>query len=585
MRVSSRTTLVRLAITGLALHVAGVARPASAAWPAFGRGVCTAATSQQHASIATDGEGGAIVTWQDFRFRRVNVFTQHLLASGEVDVHWPANGQAMLRDSLALADADGGQISPLIVTDGAGGAIVAWLDLRSAATDTDVFAQHVLASGIVDSAWPANGTPICVIEGIQNSLDLVPDGAGGAILTWLDGRPGANGTDIFAQHVLASGDVDPRWPVNGIAVSAAPGSQESPAITGDGAGGAIIAWHDTRRDPNNFDIFAQHVLGSGVVDPAWPLDGLATCTATGSQAFPTIVPDGAGGAVLAWTDGRVFAQSHIFAQHLLAAGAVDPAWPVDGRAVSGSGDQETRPLAVPDGAGGLIVTWQSFSFKLTEYAQHVTAAGVVDPAWPLGGRALSTSELDQTMSAIASDGAGGAIVAWKENFDVLAQHVLASGALDPTYPGAGRVLCGLPSGQGDPALVSTGGGGAIAAWSDTRNGTDLDIYAMQVLEAVTTGVPDSTPGSVALSRAGPNPARGSALLRFSLRRNAPVRLVIFDASGRRVRVLVSGTRPAGVHAITWDLRDESGRAVPSAIYFARLEAEGRAFTEKLATLK
>jgi hypothetical protein len=52
-----------------------------------------------------------------------------------------------------------------------------------------------------------------------------------------------------------------------------------------------------------------------------------------------------------------------------------------------------------------------------------------------------------------------------------------------------------------------------------------------------------------------------------------------------VRELASGAQPAGEHAIAWDLRDQSGRAVGAGLYFARLEAAGQALTRKLATLQ
>lgn len=585
MRTRFRSASVPVLIACLALGAAAAPRLASAAWPAFGRGISTAAKTQQHPSIAADGAGGAIITWQDFRIPNVNVFAQHVLATGEVDAAWPANGRALLTDSLAMATADGGQTSPIIVPDGAGGAIVAWQDLRSPVTEFDIFAQHVLASGAVDPAWPANGRALCAIEGIQNNLTMTPDGAGGAIVTWLDGRPGASATDIYAQHVLASGLVDARWPVNGLAVCSAPGAQEFPTIVSDGSGGAIITWHDV-RDANNFDIYAQHVLNSGVPDPAWKGDGVAVCAAPGNQGFPTIASDGAHGAVIAWTDGRAEVTDHIFAQHVLASGEVDPAWPTDGRSVSNAGDIESRPLVVSDGAGGGIVTWQVSGTPVTLYAQHVTAAGVLDPAWPSTGRLLSNNGLQQIHADIASDGAGGAIIAWEQNVDIFAQHVLASGALDTAYSDAGRAVCNLPSGQGDPAIVATGPGGAIVAWSDTRNGVDVDIYAMQVLDALTTGVSDPpAPGGFVFGRPGPNPARGAVTLRFSLPRDAGVRLAIYDVSGRRVRELVSGAQPAGEHAIAWDARDQGGRAVATGVYFARLEAGGHTFTEKVVSVR
>jgi hypothetical protein len=561
---------------------------AFAAWPQFGRAISTAPKGQTHPVIATDGADGAILTWQDGRSSRVNIFAHHVLASGELDAAWPTDGRALVTDSLALANAAGGQSLPQIVPDGAGGAIVAWQDLRSDVTEFDIYAQHVLASGAVDGAWPANGRALCEIEGLQNAHAMTSDGAGGAIVAWMDTRPGVNGADIYAQHVLASGVVDARWPVNGLAVGAAPGLQEFPVIVEDGAGGAIISWDDTRSSVSGDDVYAQHVLNSGVVDPAWPVNGRAACTAGGAQGHPTIIADGAHGAIVAWTDSRIVGTAHIFAQHVFASGAVDPAWPADGRALSDAALLESRPRAVPDGAGGAIVSWQGFTVELNIYVQHVTSAGIVDPAWPVTGKALTNADRQQIRPEIVTDGAGGAIVAWQDSVDIVAQHVLASGALDPAYPDTGRALVNLPSQQGGPTLVATSASGAIVTWTDTRNATTSgpDIFAMQALEARTVDVeePPAAP-EITFAPPNPSPARGPITLRFALPREASVQLAIYDVDGRRVRGLVFGAQTAGEHSTAWDLRDEGGRTVSAGLYFARLRSEGRSFTHKLMTLR
>src|SRR5262249_39003892 len=113
--------------------------------------------------------------------------------------------------------------SPIIVADGRGGAIVAWLDLRSLVTAPDVFAQHVLANGVVDSAWPANGRALAVVPGSKTSLVMASDDASGAIVAWIDARAGSNQLDVYAQRVTSVGSVDPRWPVNGLALTSLPG--------------------------------------------------------------------------------------------------------------------------------------------------------------------------------------------------------------------------------------------------------------------------------------------------------------------------------------------------------------------------
>src|SRR5262245_8077569 len=79
-------------------------------------------------------------------------------------------------------------------------------------------------------------------------------------------------------------------------------AQNFPTMVPDGAGGAIIAWSDFRN--GNIDIFAQHITAAGTVAGGWPASGLAICTAASDQFGPRIVADGAGGAILTWMDAR-----------------------------------------------------------------------------------------------------------------------------------------------------------------------------------------------------------------------------------------------------------------------------------------
>ena len=477
----------------LALAVS-LAAPASAAWPnsPFNNlPLCTVAGSQQSPAVVSDGAGGAIVTWFDYRGGHADIYAQHVLASGAVDPSWPAGGRAL----CTVVDE---QLYPTIVSDGAGGAVVAWYDARNGGV-ADIYAQRVLASGVVDPAWPINGRALCVAVGEQLSPTLVSDGAGGAIVTWYDFRSGAH-YDIYAQRVLASGAVDAGWPADGRALCTAANHQFDPTIVSDGAGGAIVTWQD-RRSGTQYDTYAQRVLVSGAVDPAWPADGRALCTAAGDQAIPTIVSDGAGGAIVTWHDYRGGANSDIYAQHVLASGAVDGAWPVNGRALCTAVNNQTGPTLVSDGGGGAIVTWYDYRGGNADiYAHHVQASGVADPGWPADGRAVCTATGDQLLAKIASDGAGGALVTWHDNRsgagnDVYAHHVLASGAVDGVWPANGRALCLAANSQSATAIVWDGAGGAIVTWQDSRSGA-FDLYAQRVEAFGRLGNPEPVIASV-----------------------------------------------------------------------------------------
>jgi flagellar hook capping protein FlgD len=567
-------------------------RVTRAAWPPFGRALSTAPGDQLGPAIASDGAGGAVVVWHDRRNFPFNIDAQHVLASGEVDAVWPINGRALLTDALVQTIVPQGVEFPVIVSDGTGGVIATWPDGRSTLNGLDIYAHHVLASGVLDGSWPVNGVTVCSVVGEQISPAIVSDGAGGAFIAWTDGRAGTSldDRDVYAQHVLATGRVDPSWPANGTPVSTAPKAQTSPAIVADGAGGFIATWNDLRSGNPGIDIYAQRVLASGAVDPAWPVNGLGVCTAQGTQSGPMIISDGAHGAIITWTDSRD-GTNEIFAQRVSSSGAFASGWPTDGRKVSVGGIDEVLPTLAPDGASGAIVAWGGGSSgHHNMHAQHLLASGVPDAAWPVGGTALSFASTEQTNQDVASDGAGGAIVAWQQGdedrgFDIFAQHVVASGALDSAYPASGRAVCALPGLQHQPRIVAAGAGGAIVTWMDTRDGLH-DIYALQVLAAGTVSVPGPTgPAEISFARPSPNPARMQVTLRFALPREARVRLVIHDAGGRRVRELASGAQPAGEHARVWDFRDDAGHVVGAGIYFARLETDGRSMTRKVATLK
>ncbi|HAG51817.1 MAG TPA: hypothetical protein DCL42_10875, partial [Deltaproteobacteria bacterium] len=158
-------------------------------------------------------------------------------------------------DGVAISTAAGVQYQPTIVTDGSGGAIITWWDLRNDINYPDIYAQRIDATGNV--LWTADGVPISTAAGYQYSPTIVTDGSGGAIITWHDYRSG--NYDIYAQRINANGNV--LWTTDGVAISTAANNQEWSTIVADGSGGAIITWQDFRS--SNYDIYSQRVSGSG----------------------------------------------------------------------------------------------------------------------------------------------------------------------------------------------------------------------------------------------------------------------------------------------------------------------------------
>lgn len=89
-----------------------------------------------------------------------------------------------------------------------------------------------------------------------------------------------------------------------------------------------------------------------------------------------------------------------------------------------------------------------------------------------------------------------------------------------------------------------------------------------------SGVDDAVPGAARLTGNVPNPFNPQTEIRFFLPADQPVRLAVYDVSGRLVKTLVDEARPAGDNAVNWDGTDRSGRSVSAGVYFARLTGAG-----------
>ena len=104
--------------------------------------------------------------------------------------------------------------------------------------------------------------------------------------------------------------------------------------------------------------------------------------------------------------------------------------------------------------------------------------------------------------------------------------------------------------------------------------------------ALGVGPPRAPGGALELAQSEPNPSGGETLIRYALPVDAPrVTLVIYDLSGRRVRTLVDGARPAGAHEARWDGRREGGEPAQPGVYFYRLTAGGASAVRRLALMR
>ena len=153
----------------------------------------------------------------------------------------------------------GDQSQPAATPSDVGGAIVAWYDGRNP-DNINIYAQRLDASGTIQ--WPSGGVPVCAASGSQTNALVVPDGSGGALVIWSDLR--ATSSDLYAQRMSSSGL--PQWALDGVVVCDEPHQQSSALLVADGSGGAMVGWIDQRPgdgDEYESDVYAQRLDALG----------------------------------------------------------------------------------------------------------------------------------------------------------------------------------------------------------------------------------------------------------------------------------------------------------------------------------
>jgi hypothetical protein len=380
---------------------------------------------------------------------------------------------AWISNGTILTNVAWNQYAPEMIPDGAGGAIVVWSDSRSA-IGFDIYAQRVNANGV--ALWTPNGVPICTAADYQTFPVITSDGAGGAIMAWVDFRPGSGG--VYVRRINAAGTV--QWTADGVGLATHGAGVDALQIVTDGAGGAIVTWVDNRNNPNR-DIYARRVNSAGVAQ--WAVNGVAICTAAGDPDMPDIVSDLSGGAIITWGDYRTSpTNADIYAQRVNSAGAVQ--WAADGVAVCTVTGNQVNPRTAPDGSGGVIAGWwDARGISADIYAQRLNGSGVSQ--WTSNGVLLCDATDSQLFPQLASDGAGGAIAVWTDyrngpKTDVYGQRINASGAA--LWASNGVLVFGAFDNQYVSAIVPDGNGGAVLTCDDWRNGgTNLtDVYAQRL---------------------------------------------------------------------------------------------------------
>lgn len=614
-------------IWGLDLFARRVDAGGALVWPSPVN-VSSAYRNQRDPQAIPDGAGGAFIVWGDQRNDVIggDIYAQRIDAAG--NALWTYDGRL-------ICDATDVQAYPQLASDGAGGVIITWRDSRSYYySSVDIYAQRVNAQGGV--LWAGNGVPVCTAPANQMDPIIVSDGAGGAVIAWMDSRDQDTGTNVYLQRVNSAGT--PQWPANGVGYLAYGNQQfNGSAIASDGSGGAIVAWQDDYFGANDLDIRALRVDAYG--NFPWSPANVWICGANGSQYLRGCAGDGWGNMVITWRDERYGANDpDVFAQLLDASGAVH--WNGWGAGVCTTADPQEGSRAVLDELGDAVITWTDQRSGSDIYAQRMSAAG--DRLWEWSGQAVCTESHIQHSPAIVEAGSCGAVIAWTDlrwvgvpgqdtSWDIYGQRVYCDGSLSQfiavDVPNGGEVWqagtthnitwhCEGINNRDVRIEYSTDGGAnyafvgymtqigtvgsypwevpntpsnqcrvKVSVWSPPQVMVVDESDGMFTITGF-IGIEDRpAPAELVLGPVRPNPARGPVTITLGLPSPAPVSVRVYDVSGRLVRVLLDEPLAAGWRSLGWDRTTAAGRRASPGVYYCSIHAAGAKRIEKVVVLE
>ena len=394
----------------------------------------------------------------------------------------------------------------------------------------------------------------------------------------------------------------PQWTVDGVVLSTLANDQASPAIAADGAGGAIVTWHDYQATR---DIYAQRVEWrygqwghpeptvtsvadvpgdqGGKVKVNWTASGhdvLNLQTITHYSVWRATDPIAAANALandpsLLVDAADVTAEFTSRAFRLEATPAVDYYWELVG----------TQPAQYFGGYRFSAATSADSTSQgaATHYFQVLSHTANAFTFWP--SNAMSGQSTDNLAPA-----APLLLIAQRVGADVQLEwnHAVAPDLRDyavyrATSSGVTPVPINFLANSDD--TVATDAGAPTSALYYIVTAYDLhenqSAPSNEANVGATTGI-GNTPPITALTVHDnvPNPFTASTTLRVGLPQASDVEIEVFDVVGRSVRSIAPDAR-GGLAGdfVRWPRA--AGQTLPSGVYFYRVSAAGDTITRKM----
>ncbi len=239
--------------------------------------------------LASDGAGGAWLAWHAAPLSTFTSSVQHLDANG-LEL-FPHNGVSVASEPGVQ------QLTPALAVMPGGEAIVVFNRRNGAQSQWGVGAQRISAAGT--RLWSAAGVSVEPLDGKNESFERVVRFGDGVLALFFDQpQTPLPGTRVRAARLAPDGSF--VWFSNTLAVSSLLVSKDDLELVVDRSGVARAVWRDERSDSG--DIFAQSLHPDGTVGNASACVSTPFCQTSPNSVGPGALMTAEGSTSLGWAD-------------------------------------------------------------------------------------------------------------------------------------------------------------------------------------------------------------------------------------------------------------------------------------------
>jgi len=378
------------------------------------------------------------------------------------------------------------------------------------------------------------------------------------------------GYGIFCNRVSPAGNVLEQQPI--VILDGNTLGVDRPKVTSDG-NNWLVMYH---KGTLEVDIYGSRISPDGAVLDG---EGFPICTAPEEQRDPIGAFDGQN-YLVTWEDERMgFPAIGIYAARITpAAEVLDP----DGFVVSQEYYMKQDPSIAFNGTNYLIAWSDSHDIGFDISARRIGIDGtLIDQT----DKSISTANGDQIPVKIDFDGTNYLAV-WQDDrngigSDIYGAFINADGNVVKNVP-----VSKHPYSQMDPA-VAAGNGKILVVYSrhtDNINSSPVDVeriwgvFSDDLTDIEEYGLEQKT--NIELFQNFPNPFSGSTTIRYQIKVNSDVELIIFDMYGNTVTTLINHHQREGNYEVRFN-----GRKLASGIYYLSLSAGMQTETKKLILMR